>query len=233
MYTFNSRIRYSETDRRGQLTLYALLNYFQDASTFHSEDLGVGIAYTQKEHLVWVLSSWQIVVERYPRLGEQIVVGTKPYEFKGFLGYRNFAMMTEQGQYLAKANSLWSLLSTDTGKPSAPTGEMLERYRLEEKLPMEYAPRKIAIPGSSCEKEPIVVKQCHIDTNQHVNNGQFVNMALEFLPEDFIIRQMRAEYKMQAFLHDVLYPHVGRTQEGYVVSLTDKAQKTYAVVEFQ
>lgn len=233
MYTFDSRIRYSETDSEGRLTLAALLNYFQDASTFQSEDLGVGIAYNEEKHLVWVLSSWQIVVERYPRLGEAVTVGTKPYQFKGFLGYRNFAMTTKDGAYLAMANSLWSLLSTETGKPAYPTEKMLEKYRLEEKLPMDYAPRKITIPEESRREDAIVVKKHHIDTNHHVNNGQFVSMAMEYLPENFIIRQMRAEYKMQAFLNDSLYPRVSESQGGYVVALTDAEQKAYAVVEFR
>ena len=39
---------------------------------------------------VWMLNSWQIVVERYPTYGESITVGTWPYDFKGPLGMRNF-----------------------------------------------------------------------------------------------------------------------------------------------
>ena len=233
MYTFNSRIRYSETDSEGKLTLASLLNYFQDASTFHSEDLGVGIAYTVEKELAWVLSSWQIVVERYPGLGEDVVIGTMPYDFKGFLGSRNFVMMTRNGEYLAKANSLWSLLSTGTGRPALPTEEMLQKYQLEEKLSMDYAPRKIAIPQGGHPEEIIVVKKHHIDTNHHVNNGQFVSMAMEYLPENFAIRQMRAEYKMQAFLNDELHPYVAETDGSCVVVLSDAKGKPYVIVEFQ
>ena len=40
MYEFNSRVRYSEIDHHGTLTLPALINYFQDCSTFQSEDCG-------------------------------------------------------------------------------------------------------------------------------------------------------------------------------------------------
>lgn len=58
MYAFDSRIRYSETDSEGYLTLDALLNYFQDCSTFHSEDVGLGIGYMKEIGQVWVLSSW-------------------------------------------------------------------------------------------------------------------------------------------------------------------------------
>ena len=38
MYTFGSRIRYSETDEYGKLTLTGIMNYLQDCSTFQSED---------------------------------------------------------------------------------------------------------------------------------------------------------------------------------------------------
>ena len=232
MYTFNSRIRYSETDSEGRLTLAALLHYFQDTTTFQSEDLGVGVQYMREKELAWVLSSWQIVVERYPKLGDKVVIGTLPYDFKGFMGSRNFVLMTEEGEYLARANTLWSLLDTKTGKPMIPTQEILEKYPLEEKVPMDYAPRKIAIPQGGVVQEPIVVKKHHLDTNHHVNNGQFVMMAMEYLPEGFCIRQMRAEYKMQAFLNDELHPYVVTIENGYAVVLQDGNGKTYAAVEF-
>lgn len=232
MYTFESRIRYSETDSEGKLTMASLLNYFQDASTFQSEELGMGVEYLRTQHLVWVLSSWQIVVERYPKLCEKVIIGTLPYDMRGFLGYRNFAMLTEDGEYLAKANSLWSLLNTDTGKPSRVNDMIMQRYPLEEKLSMEYAPRKIEMPVGGTVMEPVVVKKHHLDTNHHVNNGQFVDMAMEYLPESFAVGQLRAEYKKQAFLNDVLLPYVVTEGDRTFVSLTDENSSPYVVVEF-
>ena len=232
MYTFDSRIRYSETDSEGRLTMAALINYFQDCSTFHSEDVGLGLRYLRERNLVWVLSSWQIVVERYPEMGERVTIGTCPYDMKGFLGYRNFWMTDEGGNYIAKANTLWSLLDAAAGKPSTVTMEMAEGYGLGEKLEMEYAPRKIAIPQGGTIREPITVKQHHIDANHHVNNQQFVNMAMDFLPEDFAVVQLRAEYKKQAFLDDVLIPYVAQEGTRLVVSLTDQGDLPYVVIEF-
>ncbi len=232
MYAFDSRIRYSETDSEGELTLNALLNYFQDCSTFHSEDVGLGIVYMKEIGQAWVLSSWQIVVDRYPRLGERVKIVTLPYELKGFLGYRNFAMLDEEGNYLAKANSLWSLLDMTTGKPVAVNEAMHKGYGIDEKLDMDYAPRKITVPEGGQLLEPIVVKKHHLDTNHHVNNGQYVNIAMEYLPDDFLIHQMRAEYKKQAFLDDVLYPYIVSVESGYVVSLRDEEGRPYVSVEF-
>ena len=232
MYTFESRIRYSETDSGGKLTMASLINYFQDSSTFQSEDLGLGVAYMRERRLVWVLSAWQIVVRRYPGLCEKVTVGTQPYDMKGFLGYRTFAMLDETGEYIAKANSLWSLLNADTGKPVAVPEEMLEGYGLGERLDMEYAPRKIAFPEGGEAGDPVTVRKHHLDTNCHVNNQQFISIAMDCLPEDFQVGQVRAEYKRQAFLDDVLVPRVAEEGDRTLVALEDAQGKPYAVTEF-
>lgn len=232
MYTFDSRIRYSEVDSEGRLTMAALINYLQDCSTFQSEDLGLGVEYLKETHLVWVLCFWQIIVERYPVLGEKVTIGTQPYDLKGFLGYRNFAMLDERGNYIAKANSLWSLLNTETGKPTAVPEVMVERYTRAPRLEMEYSSRKIAVPEESVRQEPLTVKKHHLDTNHHVNNQQFLDMAMDFLPEGFSIGQVRAEYKKQAFLHDVLVPWVTKEGSRTVVKLADEAGGVYMIAEF-
>lgn len=232
MYTFESRIRYSETDSAGKLTMASLINYFQDCSTFHSEDLGLGLGYMEKKGLVWVLSSWQIMVKRYPGLGEKVEIGTQPYDMKGFLGYRNFALMDEKGEYLAKANSLWSLLDRKTGKPAMISEEMIQGYQLGERLDMEYAPRRIALPRDGKTEEQVTVRKHHLDTNHHVNNQQFINMAIEYLPENFEVGQVRAEYKKQAFLDDVLTPRVSAEPNKVFVALEDSQGKLYTAVEF-
>lgn len=232
MYFFDGRIRYSEADSDGKLTFSGLLNYFQDCSTFQSEDLGLGVDYLTQRHMVWVLSSWQIVVERYPNLCEQVKIGTAPYEFRKFLGSRNFVMLTKDDEYLAKANSLWTLLDTNTWKPCMPPQEMVDGYKLSDKLDMDYAPRKIIVPEGGNNEGTIVVTKHHLDTNHHVNNGQYVDMAMEFLPEDFTIVQLRAEYKKQALLDDVLYPYVVTEGSRTVVSLNDEEGSPYMIAEF-
>lgn len=234
-YSFNSKIRYSESDSEGRLTLCSLLNYFQDCSTFQSESLGVGIDYLKEHHQVWVLSFWQIIVERYPRLCEEVEIGTFPYEFKRFMGSRNFFLKSADGQYLAKANSLWSLLDTNTMKPTLPSEELLSHYPLQDKLPMDYAQRKIIVPEDGRMEEPVVVKKHHLDTNHHVNNGRYVDIAMEYLPESFLekgIGQLRAEYKMQAFLNDVLYPYVVQQGDSVTVSLQNQEGSPYVNIQF-
>lgn len=232
MYTFTSRVRYSETDSREMLTIPAIADYFQDCGTFQSHEVGLGVKYLQESHLVWVLSAWQIVIEEYPKLCDEIVIGTFPHGFKGFMGYRNYVMDRADGKRMAYANAIWTLLDMQTMKPAKVTEEMLEKYVLSEKLSMPYAPRKIAGAVSGRWEEPFLVMQHHLDSNHHVNNAQYIKMASGYIPEDADIAQMRAEYRKQALRGDTILPNVAQQDGNYVISLCSEDKEPYAVIEF-
>ena len=231
-YEFNGRIRYSETGEDGRLTLGGLVNYFQDTSTFHSEELGVGLSYLKERKMAWILSSWQIITAHWPKLCQRVRVQTWPYEMKGFYGLRNFALYEEDGTMAAWANSVWVLMDIEQGRPVRVPPEITEQYDMEPKLEMEYASRKILLPEGSKREEAFVIGKQHLDTNHHVNNGQYIAMAEEYLPKGFEIHQMRADYRMQARLHDVVIPTICRQGNTVTVALRDMTDKPYAVVEF-
>lgn len=232
MYCFESRVRYSETDNNGRLSLEGILDYFQDCTTFQSEDLGVGLAYLKDHKMAWVLSYWQIDVKRYPVLGEEIVIGTIPYEVRGFLGYRNFVLQTKTGEELACANTVWTLLDIEKGGPKKVTEELKNSYPVTERYEMDYAPRKIEIPDGLDPCERVEVRQHHLDTNMHVNNGQYVRIARDTVLQERPVRRLRVEYKRSAVLGDVICPYAAWDQtDRYVVSLCGMDEKQYAVVE--
>ena len=56
----NGRVRFSEVGEDGRLTLPHLINYFQDCSTFHLEDIGLGTDYFVQQNLAFYILSWQI-----------------------------------------------------------------------------------------------------------------------------------------------------------------------------
>lgn len=233
MYTFESRIRYSEIGEDKKLTLTGLLNYFQDCTTFHSDALHRGMDVLETIHRAWVLTSWQVCVNRYPCMGENVRISTWPYDFKGFCGARNFKMTSQEGEILAYANSMWAFIDTQTGMPARMEEEELLAYVKEEKLDMDYAPRKIIFPGEGREKEKFTVKQHHLDTNHHVNNVQYVRLAQDYIPQALSVCQMRAEYKKQATLGDVMVPVAAAADGVYTVALRDETGVPYAVVEFK
>ena len=233
MYQFESRVRFSETDRERALTLEAMVDYFQDCSTFQSEDLGVGFSYLLPRNLTWVLLYWHIVIEEVPKLGDNVKICTLPYDFKGFYGKRNFYMESEEGKKIVKADSLWVLLDMKKMLPVKVSEEILQFYPNEEKIEMEYLPRKITMIGEETSEEELVIQKHHLDCNNHVNNGQYIKIAAVYLPQDFKVSQMRAEYRKQAHLGDVIYPYVYTHENKIFVSLCNEEKQPYVVVEFQ
>jgi len=140
-------------------------------------------------------------------------------------------MQDKDGNYLVRANSQWFYYDVEAGRPARPSEELVAKYgQLEPKLDMEYAPRKIAIPESYEIGEPILVMKHHLDTNHHVNNAQYVEIARELLPGDFRVGELRVEYKKAAVMGDYMTPHISKAEEGYVVVLCDPEGSAHAVI---
>lgn len=233
IYEFSGRVRYSEIDHRGTMTLPALINYFQDCSTFHSESIGLGMERLKLKKKAWVLSYWQIIIDRYPKLYEKITTGTFATEFKGLFGNRNFYMKDEEGRRIACANSIWVFMDLEKGRPCRPAEEDIAPYGVNEPLDMPYEDRKISVPEVFGDREPFPVRKYHIDTNEHVNNCQYVQMALEMLSGDISVRQVRVDYKKSAVLGDIIYPGVAQDQGRIVTELRDENKRPYAVIEMK
>lgn len=234
MYYMNSRVRYSEVDSNRKMTIAALVDNLQDCCTFQSEELGIGVDYLAKNHCAWILSSWEIVVCDFPKFLQNIKVATWPYDFKSFYGYRNFTVEDMDGKMLAYANSVWVYLDTDNLRPIRIPDELAQKY-LTEKTPMlegDWSERKVKVDGACELKEPIVVQKSQIDTNHHVNNGKYIQVALEYLPEDFQVGRIRVEYRKAAVLGDIFYPEVYRNEDVVSVVLADEGKKPYAVIQF-
>lgn len=206
MFYFDSKIRYSEVDGAGILRPDALVNYFQDCSTFQSENKDVGIAALRRDGIAWILNYWQIDVEEYPALMDNVRIGTNPYEFKGFVGLRNFLMENEAGERIAAANSVWSLMDLVNMRPVKIPQKIYDFYVMEEKIPMEYCPRKIHIPeGERREAAVIRVAECNLDSNHHLNNAQYVRFLSDLIPAEKLAQRIRIEYRKQVFLGDDIH----------------------------
>lgn len=232
-YTFSGRVRFSEINHTKKITLPSIINYFQDCSTFQSEILGLGVDYLKKHKRAWVLSAWQVEIVRYPEIAEEISVHTWASGFKGMFGDRNFCMKDKAGNMAAYAHSLWVYMDMEKGRPIKPPEDEINLYGTGEPLEMEMLPRKILLPEEMEERDAFAVRRSDIDTNEHVNNCRYVQMAQEVLEEEIEVKRLRVEYKNSARYGEKILPKIGRDEERTVVELCSEEHKPYAVVEFR
>lgn len=234
MYYNSRRVSFSDVGPDYEAKLTSILDYFQDVCIAQAEDAGVGAKALTDRGIGWVLSSWQVVVNRYPMLHEEIIAGTAPYEFKGFIGSRNFVLKTPEGEILAYANSIWSFIDIEKKMLTRIPQDVVDAYEKDEKLDMEYAPRKIKLPQLMSKSEPFCAMYHNLDSNDHVNNAQYISMAEDLVPEGRRARQMRAEYRASARLGSIIVPFVSTSEDGNIitVSLANEEGEPYAIVEF-
>lgn len=236
MYSFSSTVRYSECDEDGTATLPALINYMQDCSTFQSQALGVGIDSLRERHLAWLLAAWEIEVLRQPRFCDRITVSTWATSMASIQARRNFTVADEAtGETLVRADSLWFTFDTQARKviriPEA------EHVYMEGDQPLDMPPleRRLAAKGPFREATVLEVGEQHLDTNHHMNNAQYVQVALSALRELAIeptLRRVCVQYRQMALLGDTMVPRVHEDGDIVTVDLVRPKGETFAVVRF-
>ena len=82
------------------------------------------------------------------------------------------------------------------------------------------------------EVDTFPVRKYHIDTNHHVNNSQYIQMATEVVSDGFSVTGLRVEYKKAAVYGETLVLKYVEEQEKIVAMLCDEDENPYAIIEF-
>lgn len=236
MYTFESRVRYSECDETGRLSLASMVNYLQDASTFQSEELDRGFENLRRRAIAWILATWRIEVERLPRLGERIRVSTWCYDMSRSRALRCFAMADESGRELVRADSKWFVYDVSSGHVTHVPDDQRIYLSSEPRAQMAPLERHLRPEGEGVVTTASVVRAHNLDTNRHMNNAQYVLLASDAIKElghAGAVSCVSVLYRRMALLGDVIVPHVSERPGGWDVSLTDDEGESYALVRFE
>ncbi len=236
MYAFEGRVRYSECDETGRLALVSAMNYLQDCSTFQSAELGQGIDGLVERGLAWVLANWAIEVDELPRFGERILVSTWCYDMSRAHALRNFQIRTLDGRSLVRADSQWFVFDAKTGHATRVPEDQRIYLSDEPRLDMTPFARRIRVEGEGELAPSSTVAHRDLDTNRHVNNAQYVRLAIdavEALGHEAPFGRLQVQYRSMALLGNIVVPHVHPCEGGWDVNLTNESGTTYAVVRLQ
>ncbi len=232
MYSMESRVRFSETGEDGHLSPGGVIDYFQDCSTFHSQAVGGGPEELFKDNRAWIINYWQVEIFDLPKLGDKITVETWPHAFRKFIGNRNFVLKNEAGDVCARADSIWALYDMKKNFPSVMSQEEIDLYEVEPRLDMEEKPRKIRVSGDFEKCGSFTAMRDRLDANYHVNNGQYIKLAYNYVPMDHKISSIRVEYKVSIKQGDKVDVFTCRKEGLLYVRFDDPEGNEYAIIEF-
>lgn len=187
-YSRDYLVHYYEIDRRRRLTLPALMHYFEDIATLHSEALGLTLERYFGTGRLFLLLKWDIAVRSLPVFNETVRLSTRPTAFRRFLANREYAVFGKNGAALAQARSVWAFTDIRLKKPVRVPEEIVAAFGVPPESATSFDPLE-DLPGiaSGSTSRPIRVGPADLDNNGHVNNVRYVEWALWSLPPAFLL----------------------------------------------
>jgi len=215
--------------------------------------------YFAEQHMAQLLASRQVEIVRVPSYKEQLTVTTSVYGMKPMFGFRNTFIYDAEGKPCYKTWSMGAFVDKASGKLKRVDEATIASMTLEPQLEMNYGDRRIILPktltdlqqrnvsmhsdqsGSAQPKvvdvvqeyDPIPVMKADIDYNRHMNNANYIRMAMELLPDGFVVRALRMEYRVAAKLGDTLTPTVYHVSEDTILVVLSIGNEVSAIVEFK
>lgn len=232
MYSLKYKVTTSTCDSEGRLKLYSALQMMQDCSEMWIDSEPSVLQYFTEQNMTQLLASRQVEIVRVPRFKEELTVTTSVYGMKPMFGFRNTFIYDAQGNPCYKTWSMGAFVDKTTGKLKRVDEPTIKSMILEPQLDMTYGDRRIILPKEGgIAAEPIVVRKSDIDYNKHLNNANYIRMAMELLPDDFIVKGLRVEYRVPAKQSDILLPTTYHLPSSFLVSLA-LGEEVSALVEF-
>ena len=234
MYSLKYKVTTSTCDSEGKLKLYSALQMMQDCSEMWIDSEPEVKDYFLQQNMAQLLATRQVEIIRVPDYKEELTVTTSVYGMKPMFGFRNTFIYDAQGNPCYKTWSMGAFVDKTAGKLKRVDDATIQSMTLEPQLEMNYKDRRIIQPkGQSSESHPSLIKvlRADIDYNKHLNNANYVRMAMELLPEDFVVNGLRVEYRVAAKLGDCLTPTIYKIADGIIVSLSIGSEVS-AIIEF-
>lgn len=234
MFSLNELVTASKTDENNKLKTVSMINLMQDCSQMWLQSENELNDYFNQNNISQLLVFRQLDILNRPVYGDRLKVSTSIFECRSAYGFRNTVIYNEQGDACIKSWSMGAFVSLDTNNLARIPKEILENVNMDEKVEMEYCDRKILLENCYSEKLlPVKVMRNDIDGNHHMNNAQYVRIAIECIPEDYDYNRLCIEYKRPAIKGNLIYPTLKIfNDKRIIVVLSDEKNQPYALLEF-
>lgn len=176
-------VTHYEGDQTGTMKVPMIINAMLLTSDNQSQQLGVGNAVVDKTGLGWVITQYVLKIKRLPRVGEQIVVGTRAVNNNDYFCQRDFWVKDQKGEVIVENTSIFVLMDRTTRRMHKLLPEIIEPYEADQVKRIVRLPKLETIEGASVAKD-FSVEYFDIDPNRHVNNAKYFEWIFNTVDQD-------------------------------------------------
>lgn len=225
-------VRYDDLAPDMKASTAAMMRYMQHTAIMQSDGIGHSLENLLAMERCWVMLTWDYEEYQRPKVGERIRVNTVAEGFGSCFGYRRFELFGETGELYAKAYTVWAFYDIVKSRPARITPEVAAAYGMENDEPLRIRPEKIVLPEDAIEVERFVVRPRDTDTNHHVNNVRYIEMAQDALPSGVTFSKVKVYYEHAAVAGDEAVTFCAQEGDGFVVAVKGTDGRTFATVSF-
>lgn len=196
-----------DIDKNNQMRLSSYINFMQEIGALHSEEYGYGLNDEPVTHKAWIVISWNVDIFRRPKWNEKILLRSWIGKIDKLYHYRDYEMIDKQGKVISKAVAKWVMVDTVTKKIQKLDEEHIKKFPIVEVEGWTNEVGKINSRvdiNSLKEIYEYKVQKRDVDTNNHMNNIIYLDLALEELEDEKIkdVSNIQIHYKTECKYND-------------------------------
>ncbi|GEM_PF-3074254 len=201
-------VELNEIDQNSEMKIHVLQKKIQNVSDNHGLILGFGFEDMSKIDLFWVVTRLTVEIIRLPLLHETFRIETW-LETPGKVGINRFYKLYIGDELIVFGLAKWALVSKDTLSV-----EKLDKFEfmqglkyLDEQVDFNYPVLKKIQKRDSKELHQTVrlkVTPDMLDHNNHVNNTEYIKMALEAFDDFRKIKIYQIAYGVAIYESDTV-----------------------------
>lgn len=195
-YRESYQVPFYESDVNQHIKLPHLLSLSLQVSGMQSYSLGMSDDRIFKEHqLVWIITEYDIEIERLPEYAEKIVIETEAIAYNKLFCYRDFTIYSEDDEKLMTIHSTFVLMNYETRKVHPVIDEIVEVYQSEKIKKILRGPKYKDLENP---KERLYhVRYFDLDLNGHVNNSRYLEWMYDVIDLDFLRTHIPAKINLK------------------------------------
>lgn len=234
----NYQVLVEDFEANTNMKLPAILRIFENVGNGHSELAGDGIFKAISSNQAWVLSEWWIEILKLPKYTDNITAATWSHDLSSLLWATRDYVLKIDGEICVKGVSKWIWFDLIQNKISKINTDILNGYKPEPtKLFGEQKFEKITTENEISSQTKIFVRRSDFDFNGHVHNVNYLNYALEAIPDDLQnkidFRKIRISFKSPIVKKEEILAKFSEKNGVCVVQICDKFDQIKALVKFE
>jgi len=236
IYEQEFKMTLEDIDKNAYITNKAILRYFENTATYHSDSVGSGMKGVETTGLTWIVLDWRVKILKRIKYGEIVKVRTWSRGIAKFFAFRDYELLNSEDEVCAIGTSRWILRDISKNRMTLLNDEMMKIYQSEPRkvFPDEEFEKMIEPEEYSNEIEYTVMRK-DIDFNGHMHNLYHFDLAYEVLPksvyENSFFDNFKITYKKEIKLGENVKCQYAYDNNKHTVYISNKDGNMNSIIQ--